>query len=361
MKKICFFLTDASDEGGIQRVITELSNYFAEGSEIWIVSIFFNGGQDINLLPYELSNKVKFKAFINKNKNKNKVQKKLKTFLAIFRLFFFMKERKFDIFIANGMESVIWSFLPAYFTRVKYICCDHTSFDRKPPWARMGRTLSRLFAHTIIVLTARDARAWNNKKVNIIPNPSPYSENISTCPYVKRSKRIIAVGRLVQVKGFGRLLDIWEKFVTNNPQTPYRLEIIGNGPLKDSLNNRIINSHLSNVSISEFTSDIGKIYNDSQLILMTSYHEGLAMVLIEAQTFGIPALAYDVSGPAEVIVHGQTGYLVNNGDEEDFISKLSLLLENETMRKEMSDKCSDYLYRFKIEEIAEKWKRLFEA
>ncbi|WP_320731388.1 glycosyltransferase, partial [Enterobacter cloacae] len=116
-----------------------------------------------------------------------------------------------------------------------------------------------------------------------------------------------------------------------------------------------------NVTISDFTSDISTIYNDSQLILMTSYHEGLAMVLIEAQAFGIPALAYDVSGPAEVIVDGQTGYLVNNGDEEQFISKLSLLLDNESIREDMSDKCSDYLNRFKIEMIAERWKRLFEA
>ncbi|MCF8582583.1 glycosyltransferase, partial [Enterobacter ludwigii] len=84
-------------------------------------------------------------------------------------------------------------------------------------------------------------------------------------------------------------------------------------------------------------------------------------VLIEARAFGIPALAYDVSGPSEVIVNGQTGYLVNNGDEEQFISKLSLLLDNEVIREAMSDTCSAYLSGFKMEVIAEKWKRLFEA
>lgn len=361
MKKICFYLTDASDEGGIQRVITELSNYFVEDHEVWIVSVFYKDDQDIKLLPYALNDKVKFKAFINKNETKNKLLKKVNTFLAIYSLYLFMKKEKFDIFIANGMESVIWSFLPVYFNRIKYICCDHTSFDRKPLWARLGRSLSRLFADAIVVLTSTDARAWNNTKVNIIPNPSPYSEEITTCPYNERRQRIIAVGRLVQVKGFDRLLDIWEKFVKKNPHTPFSLEIIGNGPLKDTLNTRITNTQLKNVTISDFTSDISTIYNDSQLILMTSYHEGLAMVLIEAQAFGIPALAYDVSGPAEVIVDGQTGYLVNDGDEEQFISKLSLLLDNESLREDMSDKCSDYLNRFKIEMIAEKWKRLFEA
>lgn len=361
MRKICFYLTDASDEGGIQRVITELSNYFVEDNEVWIVSVFYKGEQNIRLLPYELSDKVKFKAFINKDEAKNKIVKKANTFLTIFSLYFFMRKKKFDIFIANGMESVIWSFLPAYFNRAKYICCDHTSFDRKPLWARLGRKLSRLFANAIVVLTSADARAWNNTKVNVIPNPSPYSEKIFTCPYNKRRQRIIAVGRLVQVKGFDRLLDIWGEFVKKNPETPFSLEIIGNGPLKDTLNTKIINTQLKNVTISDFTSDISTIYNDSQLILMTSYHEGLAMVLIEAQAFGIPALAYDVSGPSEVIVNGQTGYLVNNGDEEQFISKLSLLLDNEVIREDMSDKCSDYLNRFKIEVIAEKWKRLFEA
>lgn len=47
MKKICFYLTDASDEGGIQRVITELSNYFVEDNEVWIVSVFYKDAQDI--------------------------------------------------------------------------------------------------------------------------------------------------------------------------------------------------------------------------------------------------------------------------------------------------------------------------
>lgn len=361
MKKICFYLTDASDEGGIQRVITELANYFVEGNDIWIVSVFYKDEQHAKFLPYHLNHNVKFKAFVKKNETQNKILKKINTFKAIFSLYLFLKKENFDIFIANGMESVIWSFLPVFFNKTKYICCDHTSFDRKPLWARLGRILSKYFANAIVVLTSIDAQAWNNSKVNIIPNPSPYPKTIFTSPYNQRRRRIIAVGRLVEVKGFDRLLDIWEEFIKRNPHTPFSLEIIGNGPLKDTLSNRIINTQLKNVTISEFTSNISTIYNDSQLILMTSYHEGLAMVLIEAQAFGIPALAYDVSGPAEVIVNGQTGYLIPNGDEEQFISKLSLLLANGALREDMSDKCSAYLERFNIDMIAEKWKRLFEA
>ena len=361
MKKICFFLTDASDEGGIQRVITELSNHFVNGYEIWIVSIFYKDSNDISILPYKLNKNVNFKGFINKNTTHNKIIKKIKTLFAISKLYFFLKKQKVDVLIANGMESVMWSFLPACLNRLKYICCDHTSFDRKPLWARLGRKLSLMFAHSIVVLTASDARAWNNVKVNIIPNPSPYSNETISAPYSQRTKRIIAVGRLVQVKGFDRLLNIWKKFVTQHPDTPYCLEIIGSGPLRESLSNRIENVGIANATISTFTSDIAKIYNDSQLILMTSYHEGLAMVLIEAQAFGLPALAYDVSGPSEVIVDGETGYLVVNGDEDQFISKLSTLLNNDALRNEMSGKCPEYLYRFKIDVIAEKWKRLFEA
>lgn len=361
MNKVCFFLTDASDEGGIQRVISELANKFSDEREVWIISIFCNDKNDIKALPYEIRDNVKFKSFINKNNVKNKFIKKIKLVLAIFRLYAFLKRAKFDVLIANGMESVIWSFIPAALLNFKYICCDHTSYDRKPLWARVGRKLSLIFAHSIVVLTSSDARAWNHEKVSVIPNPSPYRNNLLITPYNGRSMRIIAVGRLVPVKGFDRLLSIWEKFISSHPSTPYHLEIIGNGPLKDELNSKVETSGVERITIREFNSKIEDIYNDSQLILMTSYHEGLAMVLIEAQAFGIPAVAFDVSGPSEVIINGQTGFLIENGNEDAFISKLSLLLNDDVLRYTLSKNCSKYLYRFDIDGIVEKWVRLFEA
>ena len=69
--------------------------------------------------------------------------------------------------------------------------------------------------------------------------------------------------------------------------------------------------------------------------LLTSDAEGLSNTLIEYQMCGKPALAFDVGGNREAIVHGKTGFLVTPGDLEGMVRWLDALLSDEVLRKAM--------------------------
>src|SRR4029078_4819216 len=61
--------------------------------------------------------------------------------------------------------------------------------------------------------------------------------------------------------------------------------------------------------------DIGPRYKAMDVVLLTSRHEGLPNVLLEAQSLGVPVVAPDVGGMSEVVAHGVTGWGTHNSDE----------------------------------------------
>lgn len=84
------------------------------------------------------------------------------------------------------------------------------------------------------------------------------------------------------------------------------------------------------------------------------------MVLIEAQSCGVPVIAYDVPcGPAEIIHNGEDGFLVKDGDIDDFVAKLSLLATNEELRHKMGDTAYRNAQRYSEDVIMSQWENLF--
>lgn len=207
-----------------------------------------------------------------------------------------------------------------------------------------------------IVLTDADKRNWGGDSTITIPNAATF-KSYKTALLTK--KKALAVGRLAYEKGFDRLIDIWELFHKSHPE--WTLEIIGNGGLKSELENRIKAKGLQDsICLSGTSLDIQNKYNESSVLLMTSRHEGLGMVLIEAQACGVPVIAYDVPcGPTEIIHDGEDGFLIKDGDIDDFVKKLSLVATNENLRHKMGNAAYLNAQRYSEDAIMAQWEDLF--
>ena len=67
------------------------------------------------------------------------------------------------------------------------------------------------------------------------------------------------------------------------------------------------------------------------------------MVFLEAQSCGVPVVAFNNGGIPEVVKDGETGYLVPLGDYDRFLRAIKKLLAEEKIRTQMSSSAREYV------------------
>lgn len=148
-----------------------------------------------------------------------------------------------------------------------------------------------------------------------------------------RTPILVSVASLVPEKNHLALLRIFSKVQTVFPNS--QLLIIGDGPLKDVISNRIRELGLtSSVKMLGSRNDVLGIVKKSDLIVLPSLIEGLPGVILEAMYCKTMVVANDVGGISEVISHGITGWLVDPGEEDKFSDTVVSSLKLDALERE---------------------------
>ena len=214
------------------------------------------------------------------------------------------------------------------------------------------------FSHTLSngfpAASPRPERRRN--EATVIYNPLPfYPEQTSDCT----AKEVIAVGRYAYQKGFDLLIETWRIVAQKHPD--WNLRIYGGGDRSDFLALKD-KYHLDTLYLEEQTPDIIRNYCRSSIFVLSSRYEGFGMVITEAMSCGVPPVSFTCPcGPRDIIDDGKNGLLVENGNIEMLAEKICYLIENDEIRRKMGQQARIDVERFKIEQIAEQWKQLFES
>lgn len=211
-------------------------------------------------------------------------------------------------------------------------------------------------ADAIIALTEEDKLLYKRAKYKmVIPNFSTMQiPRLSDCT----QKRVIAVGHLEWIKGFGRLIEIWSLVSIKHPD--WHLDIFGEGDMYETLKMLIRIYKAKNVSIFNCTSNISQEYAISSICAITSYYEGFSLVTLEAMKHGVPCVAFDCPyGPRSIINDAQCGFLVENGAKRLFAQRLCRLIEDENLRKQFSKSSIEKARTFNVDNIMNRWKNLY--
>lgn len=351
-KKITFFIGSISNKGGTERVTISIANeLYKKGYNISIMSLFkghksyFNLNKNISL--YSL-----YDTSINTLLNYPMIISKLRNFL---------KKEKIDILIDVDVILSLNSLPASWRLKTKIISWEHFNFFsnvgvKRRDWARK---LAAKYGDKIITLTNEDKEYYQkylklDNKADYIYNPTPF-ENVkkSFC----ESKIAISIGRLAYQKGFDKLLNIWK--IIEEKDSEWELYIIGSGEGKEKLFNQKETLGLKRVKFIEHIDNIEEYYKKASLYLMTSRFEGLPMTLIEAQSFGLPIISYDIkTGPKDIVENGINGYLIENDNEKEFIENFLDLVTDREKLLTFSGNAYKNTNKFKIEKIIERWEEI---
>lgn len=370
--KLVYCLAGTYNSGGMERIIISKANYLVKlGYDITIVTTEQKGRshffpisslvKTVDLgINYSDDNTVcllkKFVSYIVKKRVHKKVLSKyLRDVSPDVVISTFGNEASFLYKISNSSKKILEIHFSKYFRH---------QYNRKGLWrlidiyrSRQDEKIIRCY-DKFVVLTNEDKAYWGDAS-NIVVIPNFISHMPEHCSDLN-NKICLAVGRLSYQKGFDRLLEVWE--IVHERFPDWQLQIYGSGELYDELQTLIEIYHLQSVvKINPPTSQIGSVYMNSSIYLLSSHYEGLPMVMLEAFSYGIPVVSFACKcGPKDLIKEGLNGYLLSDGNIADFADKVIQLISNEEMRQQMGNNAYKLvLQEYTEEKIMNKWLSLF--
>jgi glycosyltransferase involved in cell wall biosynthesis len=358
MKKVTIYIENILNSAGTERAVINLANnLYKNGNDVTILSLYSSSGFPF----FELSPGVKINHLDIKFFN-SVLKRGLFSIISLAKIFKSIQNDNRIVIGTVHSVNVFLSLIKLFKGKNKYLGCEHIDYDAASVLTKIMRKLFYPFLDSIIVLTKNDYDKYISrdilKKCNIIPNEISFYPVESP---LYSNKRIIAIGRYTEQKGFDILIDDIKEVLLNNPD--WNLSIIGDGEMRRELEEKINNNNLDKqVFLKPFTKNIEELYLDASIYIMTSRFEGLPMVLLEAKACGLPIISYDCpSGPKEIIIEGEDGFLVPFQNKQELSQKLILLINSLELRERMGRNAKKNSLSFSSENIYSKWLKLFNS
>lgn len=374
--KICYCAPALYSAGGVERVVSFKASYFAEVYNYDVTIIVTEGkGRDCF---FPLSDKVKV---INLNLSFEELWKASfikKVFLYLTKQFKYRRMLKSelmrirpDITISVLRREINFiNSIPDGSHKIGELHVNRSNYRNFS--SRDNNFVKRFFARfwmndllrhlkklgRMVVLTEDAKRDWPElSNVQLIPDPIPFKvDQVSTLS----SKRIVSIGRYAYEKGNDLLLRAWAK--VEKQCQDWTLDIYGQGnqnPYRELMKELGIDE--SRCRLYGSITDVNNIYQGSSLFTLPSRFEGFGLVIIEAMACGVPVITFDCeNGPRNIITNNQDGILVKPFYIDEYADSLLRLIQDDELRSQMGKCAHESSKRYLIEDIAQKWKDLFD-
>lgn len=356
MKNICFLISSINQAGGTERVTSLVANELSKGNyKISILSLS-NGGKSFFKLEKSIQLFSLYPETISMKKN---------YFGVILRIRKFVKQQHIDTLVVVDSISCIFTIPALLGVKINHISWEHFNFlnNNGKKLRDIARKWAVKYCNYVVTLTNKDKKMWEKNlshiyaKIVTIPNPTPY-ENISYMPNLD-CKTVLALGRLVHVKGYDLLLQAWALVCQKNDD--WLLKIVGSGEeellLKQQAQDLGVEQRVKFISQ---TQNVAEFYKLSAFFCLSSRFEGLPMVLLEAQAYGLPMIAFDCdTGPSDIIEHGKNGFLVESQNIEQLAQYLLEAINMDSKSYQLMSKNSKLnSNNFEIDNISKKWQEI---
>ena len=353
--KICFLTNNYSFIGGLERVLSIVSNELSKTNDVSIISLY-----DLSKkCPYNYKDNIKKNIIINKNR-KNYLLDYFRCLSGVKKLVY---QNKYDFLIFLGENMSIFAQNACKNTTTKCIYWMHNSawFYHYPFLEKHLRIIAIKKSNYTITLTKDSKneliRKYSIKNIVNISNPADDVLLNKKIDYNNQSKKIITVGRISKEKNYIKLVDIASKVFSVHPEWLWDIYGDGEDKLKKEILEKIrINKLNNNLFLKGNSNNIYDLYNNYSFQVMTSMFESFPMVLVEGMSCGLPLVSFDIkTGPSEIIEDGVNGFLINDLNINTISNRIIYLIENPDKRKEMSMNNENLRLRYSTHEIGKMW------
>lgn len=351
MKKILIF-TDAFSGGGAEEVMNFYSDKLA--GEYNVLHISKWSGPKKIILP-------NWKRTLNKKTSKQ----------CIPDLYKIIKTFKPDLVLsATGHNNIIVLALKVlFFNKFKVIIRESSVASEMKKFSIKSRLLDLLLVKPLyksankIITQCEDMYAdllenykLNPSKLIIINNPIINNPQFDGT-LVKNNNKIVLlnIGRFSSEKGHFRLMEILKKLPEN-----FFLKLMGDGLLKEEIISYAKKNQVyQRIEFLGFLDEEKKVeeIKRADIYVQTSFVEGFPNSLLQAISYGLPVIAFNVKGGTKEIINDKNGMLVNDNDFTGFVEKLKNTNWKSFDKDSMTE---DINQRFGEETIIKKIKQLIE-
>ncbi|MBN1971916.1 MAG: glycosyltransferase family 4 protein [Candidatus Delongbacteria bacterium] len=287
---------------------------------------------------------------------------------TIFKLVYFIKKNKIDLIVTNIRKEVSFGGIAAKICgipNVRRIGTD-TDFDNKngkyyslvdyviSPCQQMidsvlvkHKYLSNL--PMICIYNGRNLLDFNEDDRKTLRKDYKISDN----------SFVLGVNcQLIKIKNVDGIINVFKKVVNKHPNVV--LVIAGTGNLESLLRRRVEDDNLRNSCfILGHTKDAFKLPLIYDISILFSNAEGFSNSVVEYMAASSPVICTDVGGQKEIVINGETGFLIERENEDMLYDRVSELIENpqlrekfvENSRKLMKEKFSEDIMIDKLEKL----------
>lgn len=361
IKNIAFIDYDITVIGGVEKVTETLANYFSSKYNVYVISL----NKENDVIPHDFDKRISV-IFSTNNKNKRLRTSIVKNNGKISKI---LRNNNIDVALCMGHYATFVTAINKRSIKTKFIYCDHGAYvnsinDKLMCFIR--KVNYHLTTHTVL-LTERNYNDYikyihaEKEKLSYIYN-SISKEDFSTfdiIKYDKKSKNIITISRLAPEKGIDLLIAVAQE-LKRIYRGDWQWHVYGGGNMLNDAKNKIDELGLSsNVILKGECKNANLFLKEYALYCLTSYHEGLPLVLLEAKVNKLPIISFNVTtGPDEIVRDGVNGFLIDCYDVKMMAEKIKYLLENDKERINFSKNTKLDISKFNENNIMKKWDKL---
>lgn len=361
MKKISILMDKFYEHGGIEKLVALKANYWSTNFNYDVTIICTENGK--NPYVYQLEPSIKILDLeINYNRSISYFSIKnilllLKNIVKLQR--YITKERPDFIIVASHIPmTYILPFLKLGKTKII------KEFHFTQYYRRSSKSIKKFLFNFIesrydklIVLSPEEGDYYNINNVEVIPNPI---QEIPTLDKKKEKQKIAsAVVRFAPVKRLELMIEAWNIFIYKGNKD-WKLHIYGdyNNEYGTKMIKLVNNLELANYiifkgKIDQVLEEVGK----SKVLLLTSSQECFPMVILEAQSVGVPVISFDCpTGPRNIITNNKDGILVVNNNVLMFSEKLNTFASNTEIQNKLSVNTLTNAQKYTMDKVMNIWK-----